>query len=30
MPDDGYTVLKEFANGGQIKVHVEVDKSKSD
>lgn len=27
---DGFTVLKEFANGGQIKVHTEVDKRKSD
>jgi len=25
--NDGYTIIKEFANGGQIKIHVEVDKN---
>ncbi|MEI7831004.1 MAG: hypothetical protein WCI31_14600 [Prolixibacteraceae bacterium] len=28
--NDGYTIFKEFANGGQIKIHVEVDKKKND
>ena len=28
--NDGYTIVKEFANAGQIKIHVEVDKNKSD
>lgn len=27
---DGFTIIKDFANGGQIRIHVEVDKNKSD